>query len=270
MERRLAYIFLPFALLLPWEALAQGLTEGEITAVMESATVKGGIQSCAAAEPAGTAPKAIDLVMNIGVDGRVQLSGTVPAAGGAFLTCMAAVIQKIKFRATGLVFEVTYPMDLTTPAAAPPGNNVVVLPPGSGTQPQPEPAAGTAAPAQPPPKPVDPFWDHEYRQGRAMVIAGAMLVPLSALSFLGGGFCWMIFGILCLSTDESDMCHASRISGIVALSGLAVLVVGVVILSMGVSKKRRAQKAMQMGGILPEPGFMPLTGGGVGTFGWHF
>jgi len=269
MKRHLALLFLPFTLALPWEALAQSLTEGEITAVMESSTVKGGIQACAAALPAGTAPQAIDLVMNIGTDGQAQLSGTVPAAGGSFLTCMASVIKQIKFRATGLAFEVTYPMDLTAPAAAPPGSNVVVLPPGSGTQPQPVPAAAPAA-AQPAPKPVDPLWEREYSSGRAMVIAGAMLVPLGGLSFLGGGFCWMIFGILCLSTDKSDMCRASRISGYVALGGLGALIIGVVVLAVGVGKKRRAKQAMQMGGLLPEPGFMPLAGGGVGTLGWHF
>ena len=149
---------------------------------------------------------------------------------------------------------------------------MVVLPPGSGTQPQPEPAPGTpgAAAGQQTAKPVDPYWDSEYRQGRNMVIAGALLVPLGGLSFLGGGFCWMIFGILCLSTDESDMCRASRISGYVALGGLGALIIGVVILAMGVSKKRRAKQALQMGGLLSEPGFMPLTGGGVGTLGWYF
>jgi len=269
MKKGLVFLFLPFALAFPWEALGQSLTEGEITAVMESATVKGGMQSCAAAQPAGTAPQAIDLVMNIGTDGQAQLSSTAPAAGGTFQTCLASVVKQIKFRATGLAFEVTYPMDLTTPAAAPPGGNVVVLPPGSGTQPQPEPAPAPAA-AQPAPKPVDPFWEREYSSGRAMVIAGALLVPLSGLTFLGSGFCWMIFGILCLSTDESDMCRASRISGYVALGGLGALIIGVVVLAMGVSKKRRAKQAMQMGRILPEPGFMPLTGGGVGTLGWYF
>jgi hypothetical protein len=267
-------------LAVPRLALGQSLTEEEITGVMEAPAVKGDFIACAQGQAAGSPALTLELVLKVEPDGQVQLSSTLPKTEGTFLTCLQMVAKRIKFRATGQALEVTYPMEFPaqTPAPGPQteaGQNVVVLPEET---PQPAPSAGTAAAGAAPAgtKPgmfTDPQWEAEYYQGRNMVIAGAILLPISALAFLSSGLCWMITGIICLAKDDDEddkECTMARISGIVSVVSLAVMITSIVILAVGSSKKRHARHYMTAGGLTFDVGFSPLTGGGSGTLALHF
>jgi len=259
----------------PLQALGQSLTEEEITGVMESQAVKGDFQACAEGQAAGSVPQSIELVLKIEPDGNVQLSHTSPKTEGPFFTCLVMVAKRIKFRATGTAVEVTYPMDFPVQATAPTtgtttGQNVVVLPEET---PQPAPAPAAAPAASKPGTFTDPQMEAEYYQGRNMVIAGAILLPISALAFLSSGLCWMITGIICLVKDDDEddkECTMARISGIVGAVSLAVMITSIVILAVGSSKKRRARHYMTAGELQFDVGFMPMEGGGAGSLAIRF
>jgi hypothetical protein len=269
-------VFPMIVMAVPLQALGQSLTEEEIAGVMESQAVEGDFQACAQGQAAGTVPQALELVLKIEPDGNVQLSHTSPKTEGPFFTCLVMVAKRIKFRATGMAVEVIYPMDfpVQTGTSAPgpgptTGQNVVVLPKET---PQPAPAAGTAPAGGKPGMFTDPQWEAEYYRGRNMVIAGAVLLPISALTFLSSGLCWLITGIICLVGDdeEAKQCTMARISAIVGGVSLVVMITSIVILAVGSGKKRRARYYMTAGGLMFDVGFIPLTGGGGGALAWRF
>jgi hypothetical protein len=267
-------------------AFGQAITAEEVTAVMESASVKTAFANCAAS---AEHPSVIDFVFIIGADGSAVLSKTEPVLETGLMSCFQGAAGTIKMKQTGKKFEITYPIEFapyTPPAAgtgttgtATAGGGIVVLPPQTtATQPvTAAPPAAAAPPAQPQPKGwADPRWEREYRSGTAMVIAGAVLTGLGGAMFVGSLIGVLVYVAPCgfansLFGSNVAHCDVPVIIPILLFGGLASLITGIIVLSVGSAKKRRALQ-MRYGSLFPQLGLHPLIeeGGGVATLAWRF
>jgi len=272
----------------PW-AFGQAITAEEVTAVMESSAVKTAFTNCAAS---AEHPSVIDFVFIIGADGSAVLTKTEPVLETGLMSCFQGAAGTIKMKQTGKKFEITYPIEFapyTPPAAGTgttgttaAGGGIVVLPPqtqpGVATQPATAAPPVTAAPpAQPQPKGwADPRYERQYRSGTAMVIAGAVLTGLGGAMFIGSLIGVLVYVAPCGFANSlfgSDVAHCDVpvIIPILLFGGLASLITGIIVLSVGSAKKRRALQ-MRYGSLFPQLGLHPLLdeGGGVATLAWRF
>jgi hypothetical protein len=243
--------------------MAQGLTAEEVTAAMESNEVQGAFTSCAATSPH---PESIDFVFIIAADGSATLTKTEPPVEAGLMGCFHSASAKIKLKATGKKFEITYPMEFAPYSPTPPAEGtvattasgaVVVLPPST---------PPTAAPpvAPPPPQTENPAYLPMYRSGNAMVISGAVLLGVGGAVFLGSLIGLGVVAVGCSVANaflfSSDECDVPLIIPVMFFGGLAMLITGIVVLAVGVKRKRKAQQ-IRYSGLVPQVGFAPLSDG---------
>lgn len=274
MKKLVVFPFFAAVVLFAAAAPGQVLTAEEVTAVMESPAVKQAFSDCAATMPH---PASIDFVLIIGLDGHASLSETQPAVEAELYLCFQNAAKQIKLKETGKKFEITYPMEFAPYAAAPmhppetaaSGGGVVVLPttPHPPASIQPQPATGGSGWS-------DPKWEAEYRKGRGMVIAGAVLMGGGGLVFVGSLIGLAVAAAECSISNSlfgTGSCDVPTIIPVMFFGGLAVLVTGIVLLAVGVKKKRRAGR-MRYGYLLPGVGLSPLTDGegAMTTLAWRF
>jgi|GEM_PF-3088497 len=287
--KRVIFLFCIFlyGFFVPRFLFAQPITEQEVTAVMESESLKQGLINCASSYEH---PQNVDLVFIVEESGNAVLEKTEPPVNPNLFSCLQLVMKNAKFRATGKKLEITYPVEfpVTTPGPlpqqpgqagqvqtqVPPQNQIVVLPPvtsGTGVSGAIQPYAAQAKPAEP-----DPFWRAQYRSGTSMVIAGAILLPLGGVMIIGS-----LIGLAAVAADctfdpvtQKDTCNedAKDSLTLLAVAGVPVLVVGIVLLAAGSVKKRRAYNRMYYSSLFPELKIAPLSNGsgGVGLLEWHF
>jgi hypothetical protein len=283
--------FVAVALLASSAAFGQAITAEEVTAVMESSTVKTAFTNCAAS---AEHPSVIDFIFIIGADGSAVLSKTEPVLASGLMSCFQGAAGTIKMKQTGKKFEITYPMEFApytpttagtatgTTGTATAGGGIVVLPPQTtATQPAtaapPAAAAAAPPPAQPQPKGwADPRWEREYRTGTGMVIAGAVLTGLGGAMVVGALIGVLIYVAPCgfansLFGSNVAHCDVPVIVPVLLFGGLASLITGIIVLAIGSVKKRRAA-AMRYSSLFPQLGLHPLIdeGGGVATLAWRF
>jgi hypothetical protein len=273
-----ATILSVFALLvfLPGMASAQSLTAEDVTAVMESPAVKDGFDKCAAAYPHA---ESINFIFLVEADGQASLTKTDPAVDANLFVCFQTAAKNIKLKATGKKLEITYPMQFAPYTAAPPqpvtGSGAIVVLPSTTMQTQPAP--------QPTPQPVaaggktapDPYWYGEYKKGRGLLIAGAVLLPVGGVATLGSLFAMAAYSATCSFAEAwtfgAAECEVPDVLPVLFFVGLAVMITGIVLLAVGSVKKRRAYNRMYSA-FLPQLGIAPTIDGegAYTTLRWYF
>ena len=261
---------------------AQPLSPQEVTAAMKAPDVKDAFDACAGA---AVHPDTVKLVVIIGEDGAVALNATIPAVDTHFFDCLASVTAMVKLRATGQKYKMVYslalppapaPAEVSAPAEAsapPPAPVVHVTPPA----PVPPAAEATVAYEVEQPPPVEPLtdvpidvWYGEYSRGTAMFVVGMILT-------IGGGVLVIfpaIYGtalIMICDTEHEDCDSFNPMLLGMALGGVAALGVGVTLLALGISKRRKAdllKKGCGWQGLNLSPNL--ASGGAVLSSVWRF
>lgn len=245
-------------------ARGQGLSEYDVTAVMESPELVASIFQCVADRPH---PVSIDLTIIVDTEGNASMKAVSPSLNQEMTACMGRALKKVTFGSTGTAFEITYPFNLSAPAET--------SAPGPATT---RPGPADAAPAE---KPEPSFKDFqkEVLKGKGMIAGGAILIVLGAVGaiilpltgIMSGGCTWE------MTDEEREECEndADRrkniLSGVGLGLGIPMLAAGIALVVLGSKKKKKALLG-RYDFIMPQPGFTRScnAGGMITTLTWRF
>jgi hypothetical protein len=232
-------------LALPAVAQGQPLGEDDVMAALDTAEKREAFASCTAGH---SLPEIVTLEILVREDGSMSLVTTSPEVDPTALGCIAGVVASSSTRPLPGTYQIGFPVQT-----------------GAYGEPAPAPAAPAAVtvegapPAQPAAAGQEGDWRIEYEKGRRLLGAGI------ALTVLGGGTAvgtavYSVFSILfCFMSWGGTGCTVARHPGVVvavALSGLAVMGVGIGLLVSGIVRKRRAsrtKRALGLGYLGPAP-----------------
>jgi hypothetical protein len=246
-------------------ARAQPFTPEEVVAVMKGDTFVTFMNACAQGQ---AVPGTVKIELIIDENGGASLAATDPVADPVPTGCFAKAVSTLKFRAAGQKFKIIYNFTFQVQAAPP-----VVL--------QPIPPAAAQPPAAAPPPSADSEippsydqdegkdWEAEYRKGRTMVAAGAVLTALGGGAIAGMLIYLMYTGMDCANGGGCNEVHPAVILGCL-FGGGALLGAGIPVLAIGASKRSRAKK--HLGFSFQGFGLAPTrpSGGAVLSLGWNF
>lgn len=260
------------------KARAQVLTSDEIENAMESPQVKSSFHKCLAGK---FHSDVIRFTMAITKDGKVILQSTNPELDPETLKCLQSASKGIKLTEGNKSWKLIYRMSFSEKAgkegsaATSKSPNVVYLP----TSPEDSTNSWPIVYKQKE-KRIDSKAIKMKRQGRDMVISGAVLLPTGvALS------CAMIAlmiipmhwrGSIC----EGDDCWPDynnprdNAIGSIAIVSIVMTVTGIFLVGFGARKKRVAEKYLrgELSGFIPELGvaLSPPLDGAAAALIWHF
>jgi hypothetical protein len=250
MKNLLFISFLLVAFFTAPDGWCQPLSAEELTGAMESAPVRESFDKCAEGKPR---PSIVTLKITVSEKGEMKLISSDPALDPGLMVCFEAVVSSIKLRDVGIKYVVEYSLTLPQEdaAAAPqPAAPAAGAPPAGPAGPQTAaPLAqesGTPAGAGAAQTPVDASWESEWNAGRRMMAAGIALTVAGGALALGTGLFAVIAILDCFFPSSNSVCYAlSNNAGVIvvtALSGVAVLGLGIGLLVAGIVKKHRASR----------------------------
>jgi len=265
----------------PFYSHSQTLTEQDITAVMESSSVKGAFIKCIEGKQA---PKSIDMTFIVDEKGHLNLTTCNPTVDNDVFKCFQQVLQGVVFKSQGEnKFEVVYPMEFAQASVSTPA--VVSTAPQYQVSSTQTPGTVYIVPVQ------TPVYDYKtakqaekaakraeldaaketptYQRGKSMFIAGVVLTPVGGATVFVSGIVYLTLALIGMGCEwdvlvdpdqvEYDKCkrdfkRRQNIALGFTFGGLLVMGGGIALIVIGAKLKKKAIKEIHDNRAIPQVG----------------